>query len=312
MKLFCRNLQMESLEMQNHRGHGLGLWLTKSIVEAHGGSVGVVSDGIAGKGCMFYIELPMSTLDYCSPNPNAELNDAMLQNKKVDEVLSKTSLLPVETVSSKLGGWQERNQLQNISNNMLAQTFHKNKLQMLDSKQTMGKSIASYNNSVEISRPTISFHVELPLVNTISVDKLRPSVPYNQIHVLVVDDMRSNRKVLCKQLEKVNGNIICTEVPDGADAVQLIGTSMKSRPQFEVEVENGGVYYDIIFMDSQMVTMDGPVAIEKIRTDHQYKGLIYGITGDLTSVQLLRDKGANEVYIKPMQNAILMALISGK
>ncbi|GFO68958.1 two-component sensor histidine kinase [Geomonas limicola] len=44
---------------ENIRGTGLGLYIVKSVVDAHGGRVSVVSEGI-GKGSTFHIMLPLS------------------------------------------------------------------------------------------------------------------------------------------------------------------------------------------------------------------------------------------------------------
>jgi len=41
-----------------HQGHGLGLYISKRIVEAHGGRIGVQS--IYGAGACFYVELPLT------------------------------------------------------------------------------------------------------------------------------------------------------------------------------------------------------------------------------------------------------------
>jgi signal transduction histidine kinase len=53
----------------NATGTGLGLFVAKNIIVAHGGKVWVESDG-AGKGSRFYIQLPLKWID---PNTNAEV-----------------------------------------------------------------------------------------------------------------------------------------------------------------------------------------------------------------------------------------------
>jgi signal transduction histidine kinase len=55
-RLFVQFQQLESGKAKRHQGTGLGLALTKRLVEAQGGSVGVTS--IAGKGSTFHAELP--------------------------------------------------------------------------------------------------------------------------------------------------------------------------------------------------------------------------------------------------------------
>jgi signal transduction histidine kinase len=55
-KLFVEFQQLESGASKRHQGTGLGLALTKRLVEAQGGSVGVTS--ITGKGSIFHANLP--------------------------------------------------------------------------------------------------------------------------------------------------------------------------------------------------------------------------------------------------------------
>jgi signal transduction histidine kinase len=55
-RLFTEFTQLPSDERRRYRGTGLGLALSKRIVEAQGGSVGVMSS--PGNGSTFYAELP--------------------------------------------------------------------------------------------------------------------------------------------------------------------------------------------------------------------------------------------------------------
>eukprot|EP00595_Chromulina_sp_UTEXLB2642_P002683 CAMPEP_0196762722 /NCGR_PEP_ID=MMETSP1095-20130614/2652_1 /TAXON_ID=96789 ORGANISM="Chromulina nebulosa, Strain UTEXLB2642" /NCGR_SAMPLE_ID=MMETSP1095 /ASSEMBLY_ACC=CAM_ASM_000446 /LENGTH=307 /DNA_ID=CAMNT_0042114373 /DNA_START=146 /DNA_END=1070 /DNA_ORIENTATION=- len=57
-KLFNQYVQIDSKRLQNGKGSGLGLWLSKSIVDLHGGVIGVESKG-EGNGSTFYVELPL-------------------------------------------------------------------------------------------------------------------------------------------------------------------------------------------------------------------------------------------------------------
>lgn len=57
-KLFGQYVQINAAKLQNGKGSGLGLWLSKTIVEMHGGYVGVESAG-EGHGATFFFEIPV-------------------------------------------------------------------------------------------------------------------------------------------------------------------------------------------------------------------------------------------------------------
>jgi signal transduction histidine kinase len=57
-------VQFNVNELQAGGGSGLGLFIGKGIVEQHGGTIQVSSDGL-GRGATFVIELPMFRVGLC-------------------------------------------------------------------------------------------------------------------------------------------------------------------------------------------------------------------------------------------------------
>ena len=60
-KIFDRFYQVDSSSVRQHSGLGLGLAITKHLVEAHGGSIIASSKGL-GEGAVFEVSLPLATI----------------------------------------------------------------------------------------------------------------------------------------------------------------------------------------------------------------------------------------------------------
>ena len=56
-RLFQEFVQLETTQAQRHEGSGLGLALTKKLVELHGGRIWAESEG-EGKGSTFTVVMP--------------------------------------------------------------------------------------------------------------------------------------------------------------------------------------------------------------------------------------------------------------
>ena len=58
-KIFDQFYQVDRGEKRAYRGTGLGLSISRHIVERHDGSISVESEGVAGRGSLFHVELPI-------------------------------------------------------------------------------------------------------------------------------------------------------------------------------------------------------------------------------------------------------------
>jgi two-component system OmpR family sensor kinase len=65
-QIFERFYRAESAFKQAIQGTGLGLWISRSIVEAHGGTINLTKSA-PGVGTTFRIELPLSPVPVRAP-----------------------------------------------------------------------------------------------------------------------------------------------------------------------------------------------------------------------------------------------------
>lgn len=86
--LFQEGRQFNANKLQGGKGSGLGLWITKGVVELHHGVISMASDG-EGRGCVFTVEIPQMTL--VSKPEDIEAIDTMtkVETNSVDEKSSR-------------------------------------------------------------------------------------------------------------------------------------------------------------------------------------------------------------------------------
>ena len=83
-RIFNDIVQFNANALQGGGGSGIGLWVSKKIVDVHGGTVAAASEG-PGKGCVFEIDLPMTrkharSVDKIHPETDSLIRKASTKN----------------------------------------------------------------------------------------------------------------------------------------------------------------------------------------------------------------------------------------
>jgi CheY-like chemotaxis protein len=271
-------------------GSGLGLMITKGIVDLHRGSISVFSGGI-GKGCTVSIILPLTT---------SAAGPAVPYNAPEDVTIS--SFIPLSSPTATL------------PTTTAANSFHRQSTLGLTDSSTTRETLV---NELDTPIGEISWH-EGPSVKkeetVIEDEKL------GNIEVLVVDDSKLSRRMLLRYLQ--GESYTCDEAEDGLVAVQKVlkrrqGTSLEdveNSKEMDTDEIPGNVLkmYDVILMDFMMPVMDGPTATRKIR-DMGYEGLILGVTGNAlpSDIDLFMGHGADRVLTKPVNVDSLKIALKG-
>lgn len=119
----------------------------------------------------------------------------------------------------------------------------------------------------------------------------------SELKILLVDDSKSNRKLL-NRLMTMRGHR-CEEADDGHKGLEMT-----------MRAESFGQPYDLIFMDYEMPTMNGPEAVKQIRSQGSDVYII-GLTGNIMAddVSYFHACGANAVFAKPFKVREFEALL---
>lgn len=260
-RLFNDIVQFNPEILQAGGGSGLGLWITKGIVDLHEGEISVHSDG-EGCGSVFTCKIPMWRND-------EDFGDIV-----------ESPCRDLHSAFSSVDGGLDRNLSKSCSFDILPLDLPINLLTM---KAAAACKVAL--ESIALSRQGSRRGSAAP--------KLKPLVHGPHYNLLIVDDSRLNRKMLCKMLR--GAGHICDEAEDGLMAVEKVKESMLSA------VNETVVAYDAILMDFVMPNMGGPEAT-KIICGMGFMGPIYGVTGNALEgdIQHFTDCGATQVFTKPL------------
>ena len=105
-RLFSEGVQFCAKAQQAGGGSGLGLWISRKIMELHGGCIAVQSEG-EGRGTVFVISLPMQKADDFNPSEGeARPVERVFPMNKQLSAFRKTGSGLVKNYSSKIMGGQ--------------------------------------------------------------------------------------------------------------------------------------------------------------------------------------------------------------
>jgi signal transduction histidine kinase len=262
-RLFTDIVQFNPEILQAGGGSGLGLWITKGIVDLHNGKISVYSEG-EGKGSHFTVGVPMSR------RIPADGYENMMSNGAINAALYSMKSPPYP--SSPDGCMSGK-----VSSNHSVSDCSVLSLHGPISRHLMLMHERSYVASQPASETEI-----------LSGGEAADEPAYE---LLVVDDSRLNRKMLCKILR--GAGCLCDEAEDGLQAIEIV----KQRMSHPNESKR---FYDAILMDYIMPQLDGPTATKRIRALN-YTAPIFGVTGNAlgSDVDYFIGCGANKIYSKP-------------
>eukprot|EP00602_Paraphysomonas_sp_CaronLab_P013657 CAMPEP_0185041066 /NCGR_PEP_ID=MMETSP1103-20130426/39882_1 /TAXON_ID=36769 /ORGANISM="Paraphysomonas bandaiensis, Strain Caron Lab Isolate" /LENGTH=531 /DNA_ID=CAMNT_0027580641 /DNA_START=410 /DNA_END=2002 /DNA_ORIENTATION=+ len=274
-RLFKEIVQFNAADLQDGGGSGLGMWISKGIMDKHGGIIGVESTGIPGEGSTFYIEL-----DAVTPVPvegeiivESKVSSDM-SSSVIDDSFCMTNVVPKHSLTHRRESVSSRNFSQQCSSRGL-----KKDLPILDFvpivHQDKPLSVPTCNNLSECAAPPVASPPQ--------------PVALNMNRALIVDDSVLNRKMLKNILKRDFVEIV--EAEDGIDAIE----------KYEM-YSSQGAEFDAIFMDDGMPRMLGRDAIHLLRNIHAFTHPIIAITGNVLKedINALIAAGANAVCEKPL------------
>jgi CheY-like chemotaxis protein len=190
--LLCEQIvQFNPEVLQAGGGSGLGLWITKGIVDLHGGLISVYSAG-EGHGCTFKLQIPMRRVSY--DHTNQEADAAGPKHKEQSKQYASESVEATTDVDTGAACAASVTGAASVAGGSAGVA--------LDAEEKTGASDKTTHNhsAQEVSQPAA---------------RSRPSY-----RLLVVDDSHLNRKMLVRVMT-AQGHV-CEEAEDGQQAVDRV------------------------------------------------------------------------------------------
>mmetsp|Transcript_24811 Transcript_24811/g.41455 ORF Transcript_24811/g.41455 Transcript_24811/m.41455 type:complete len:1156 (+) Transcript_24811:410-3877(+) len=298
----CEGVQFNANQLQAGQGSGLGLFISKGIIEQHGGALTVTSDGLR-KGATFSVELPLfeyTNYPSTSTNPsNAAGAGAITTTTGVEGGLPAIpTMMNQNDVGSSLEDAIDATAAGDVELGL--PTGAHGAVASMQESQSIGTSLVALTGDSSDDKKGDAT-VSLTLKHSNHQQQQRQLMQQQQKQstetyalcerykkLLVVDDSPLNRKMLCRVL-KAKG-FTCCQAEDGQQAIDMYKSLVAE-----------GEPVDGILMDFEMPVMNGPTATKHLRNMGCTK-LICGVTGNVLpeDVHFFRQHGADAVLAKPL------------